>query len=180
MITYPGGVYGPHDPHYGGNCKAIEGILRGTWSVVPRGGALITDVRDLAALHVAVLERGRGPRRYLATAQRVSLSELAAIVARVTGRQIATREMSAGLLLGPLRLLEVASQALSVRLPATYHSMYVAFADNHIDDNRTRSELGLTPRPVEETLTDMIRWMVDTGRVSPTMAGRLVAQPPDV
>jgi|GEM_PF-5000734 len=41
--------------------------------VVPgRGGAwMVIDVRDLAAMHLALLEPGRGPRRYMAGVQRV-------------------------------------------------------------------------------------------------------------
>jgi dihydroflavonol-4-reductase len=34
--------------------------------MIPSGGYLIVDVRDVAKVHAAVMEPGRGPRRYLA------------------------------------------------------------------------------------------------------------------
>jgi dihydroflavonol-4-reductase len=41
------------------------------------------------------------------------------------------------------------------------------------NDSKTRSELGLEPRPLRETLADTVRWLVEVGRVSPHEAGRL-------
>jgi dihydroflavonol-4-reductase len=41
------------------------------------------------------------------------------------------------------------------------------------DDSKTRSELGLEPRPLEKTLADTVRWLVEVGRLSPREAGRL-------
>ena len=42
------------------------------------------------------------------------------------------------------------------------------------DDSRTAAELGLQPPPLEETLADMIRWMVEAGRIPANAAGKLV------
>jgi uncharacterized protein YbjT (DUF2867 family) len=66
VITYPGGVYGPHDPYLGDGLRQLRNILKGRYPLVPSGGLPIVDVRDVAAVHAAVLEPGRGPRRYLA------------------------------------------------------------------------------------------------------------------
>ena len=41
---------------------------------------LVVDVRDLAALHAALLEPGRGPRRYTAGGHRVPVAELATML----------------------------------------------------------------------------------------------------
>ena len=35
------------------------------------------------------------------------------------------------------------------------------------------TEFHLEPPPLEETLTDMIRWMVEAGRIPPKAAGKL-------
>jgi hypothetical protein len=34
------------------------------------------------------------------------------------------------------------------------------------DDSNTGSELGLAPRPLRDTLTDTVRWLVDSGHLS--------------
>lgn len=66
-ITYPGMVLGPPVGDQFG--EAGEGVRSALWMhVIPGRGAawLIVDVRDVAALHAALLESGRGPRRYTA------------------------------------------------------------------------------------------------------------------
>jgi dihydroflavonol-4-reductase len=68
VITYPGGVLGPHDPHLGDHLRRVRNILKGRYPMIPSGGYLIVDVRDVAKVHAAVLEPARGPRRYLAAA----------------------------------------------------------------------------------------------------------------
>lgn len=63
-ITYPGMLLGPPVGDQFG--EAGEGVRSALWMhVIPGRGAawLIVDVRDVAALHAALLESGRGPRR---------------------------------------------------------------------------------------------------------------------
>jgi dihydroflavonol-4-reductase len=63
-ITYPGMVLGPPvGNQYGEVGEGVKAALQ--MHVIPGrgGGWLIVDVRDLAALHAALLEPGRGPRR---------------------------------------------------------------------------------------------------------------------
>ncbi len=66
VITYPGSVWGPNDPHLGESCQNAKAILQYLWTTAPIGGVPISDVRSVAKLHTAVLEKGRGPRRYFA------------------------------------------------------------------------------------------------------------------
>jgi hypothetical protein len=41
------------------------------------------------------------------------------------------------------------------------------------DSDATVSELGVPFRPVEQTLTDAIQWLVEAGHLAPQKAGRL-------
>jgi hypothetical protein len=52
---------GPHDPYLGDGLRQLRNILKGRYPLVPSGGLPIVDVRDVAAVHAAVLEPGRGP-----------------------------------------------------------------------------------------------------------------------
>ena len=54
-----------------------------------------------------------------------------------------------------------------------YEGIYIATQHPRTDDSRTVAELGVEPAPLEETLTDMIRWMVEAGRIRPKAAGEL-------
>ena len=79
-ITYPGMVLGPPAGNqYGEAGEGVKAALQ-MHAVPGRSAAwLIIDVRDLAALHAALLEPGRGPRRYTAGGHRVSADTVAAL-----------------------------------------------------------------------------------------------------
>ena len=60
VISYPGGVFGPEDPHFGESAQIVTSILKRQLPAVPRGGLSIADVRDVAKAHAAMLEPVRG------------------------------------------------------------------------------------------------------------------------
>jgi nucleoside-diphosphate-sugar epimerase len=173
VITYPGSVWGPHDPHRGESCQMIDSILRRLWTITPRGTVSITDVRDLAKLHLAVMEKGRGPRRYIAPAQNISINQAMSIVSLLTGRKLPTISLPAGMLLGPMKMFDSLQHSLSFRLPVNFQAVYCVGLASIMDDAQTRREFGIIPRPLEETFADTIRWMAQNGHLSPRLAGRL-------
>src|SRR6201991_5076583 len=77
-ISYPGMVLGPPvGDQFGEAGEGVRAALQ-MHAIPGRSAAwLVVDVRDLAALHAALLEPGRGPRRYTAGGHRVPASELA-------------------------------------------------------------------------------------------------------
>lgn len=76
-ITYPGMVMGPPVGDQFGEAGGGVAAALAVGGIPVRGAAWsIVDVRDLAALHAALMEPGRGPRRYMAGGHRVPVDEL--------------------------------------------------------------------------------------------------------
>jgi dihydroflavonol-4-reductase len=173
VIVYPGSVWGPHDPHLGESCQMVGSILRRFWSVTPKGVASITDVRDLARLHAAILQKGRGPRTYMAPATNIDIGGAMAIVASITGRRLPTLSVPAWMLLQPMRGLDRLQMLTPFRLPINFQAAYCVGLSSKMDDSATRKEFSLEPRPLDETFTDTIRWMVQAGHLSSRLAGRV-------
>jgi hypothetical protein len=71
----------------------------------------------------------------------------------------------------------MAQRRLKTRLPWQGEGIWVMNCAARCDDSKTRSEFGLEPRPLPETLVDTIRWLVDVGQLSPAEAGRLAVAP---
>ena len=175
-ITYPGGVHGPHDPYMGENAHRTAILLRGGLPVVVRGAYHATDVRDLAALHVSLIEAGRGPRRYVAPGHRTELVEHVREVARLTGRRLPVVAVPAAPLLGPLRLLQIAQTRLPKHYPGDPEAAWFAAKRAVADCGPAERDLGITPRPRDETFADEVRWLADAGHVSRRLIGRLGAR----
>jgi len=174
VITYPGFVLGPHDPHLSQGMRMVRDVLKGRYPIVPSGGFPIVDVREVAAVHAAVLEPGGGPRRYLASGTNAAgLAELVARLGAVSGRRLPTVTVPAGLLLPVGRAVQVLQRIVPFHIPAEFEGIYVSWCAARYDNTRTQQELGVAPRDLQATLTDTVRWLVEQGHISPRQAGQL-------
>ena len=61
VSAYPGGAFGPQDPHFGESAQTVANILKRRMPMVPKGGLSIVDVRDVAKALAAMFEPGRAP-----------------------------------------------------------------------------------------------------------------------
>lgn len=173
VITYPGLRAGPPRPAPQRGLRMLRDLLKGRYPIIPSGGFPIVDVRDVAAVHAAVLEPGRGPRRYLASGTNAAgLAELVARLGTVTGRQLPAMTMPAGLLLPVGRAVQVLQRIVPFHIPAEFEGIYVAWCAARYDDTRTQRELGVAPRDLQATLADTVRWLVDQGHISPRQGGQ--------
>src|SRR5262245_5271261 len=88
VSVMPAAVWGPHDPHFGEGVTLATNVLKRRIPVVPPGGMHIADVRDVAATLAAVMEPGRGQRRYLVGGHYTSMPDLVRTLAELSGRRI--------------------------------------------------------------------------------------------
>ncbi|MDQ1372771.1 MAG: hypothetical protein QOJ09_109, partial [Actinomycetota bacterium] len=88
VTVYPTMVLGPHDPNVGEGTNAWRNLLRGVIPALPPGGTHIIDVRDVAAAHLAMLEKDRGPRRFVTAGQHVTTKEVVEGLSQATGRDL--------------------------------------------------------------------------------------------
>ncbi len=173
VITYPGGVWGPHDPTLNDGMRLIFGMLGAGYYTVAPGGVPIADVRDLAAIHAAAMKPGMGPRRYMAGGHFTPFSELVDCFARLTGRRV-LRLPTPGVLMRTMGRMGDALRRLGVNVGAfTYESMLTATRGVACDNSRTVRELGVEFRPIDATIRDLLLWMHDAGHLKAAALGRL-------
>jgi len=161
VIVYPGGVIGPDDPYLGDSNRAIVEFAKS--GLAMRGGGPYVDVRDVAAVHAAVVEPGRGPRRYMITGHYVALPDLIAMLQQITGRRGRIVATPAGPALAAGRVADLMQRLLPARLPFSHEGIWVGALQPHCDDSRTASELGITARDLRVTLADTVQWLADRG-----------------
>ena len=89
VITYPTSVVGP-------GLGSTKGVTEQGWGalvsggVAPRfdGGMQMIDVRDVAAVHAAAMQPGRGARRYVCGGELIEFNQLIDILERSSGRRL--------------------------------------------------------------------------------------------
>jgi dihydroflavonol-4-reductase len=164
VSVMPAGMWGPHDPHLGEGVTLAANVLRNRYPIIMAAGMHLADVRDVAAVLAAVMQPGRGPRSYMVTGG--TLGDL-------TGRRIRFLTFPAWFLAAFGRTADLVQRRLRTRLPWSGESIWIVNCDARCDDSKTRDELQLEPRPLRETFADTVRWLVETGHLTPRQAGRL-------
>ncbi len=133
----------------------------------------IVDVEDVAAGHLLAAACGRQGRSYILGGTNLSLRDVLATLAAVTGLPTPGLRVPGRLALAAGHLSELVEGRLLGREPsvplegARMSTTHMAF-----DDRRAREELGFTSRPAAEALERAARWFVDNGRVRPERAVR--------
>lgn len=154
-ITYPGMVLGPPVGDQFGEAGAGVKAAVQMHAIPGRSAAwLIVDVRDLAALHAALLEPGRGPRRYTAGGHRVPVHELASLLAEVAGTPMLAVPVPDTALRAAGAVLDRAGRFLPFETPFTWAGMQYYTQMPASDDSPSERELGVTYREPRETVGD--------------------------
>jgi dihydroflavonol-4-reductase len=176
VITYPGGVLGPHDPQLSSTVRAIRDVLRGRWPILPQGRVTLVDVREVAALHAALLRPGQGARRYLLASPAVELVDLVGMLGELSGRRLSQATSPDWLLRPASRLADRAQRLGPLRLPVSAEAVAMTLslsADVEVGDTWTRQELDVQRRDLRRTLADTVRWLAAHGHLTARQAGAL-------
>ncbi|OBI85565.1 SDR family NAD(P)-dependent oxidoreductase [Mycobacterium sp. 1245805.9] len=163
-ITYPGMVLGPPAGDQFG--EAGEGVKAAVqMHAIPGRSAawLIVDVRDLAALHTALLEPGRGPRRYTAGGHRVPVAELASMLGEVAGTTMVAVPIPDSALRVAGAVLDRAGRFLPFETPFTSAGMQYYTQMPASDDSPSEQELGITYRDPRDTVADTFEALRSAG-----------------
>jgi nucleoside-diphosphate-sugar epimerase len=175
VCVYPGGVYGPHDPHLSDNMQRLRDVLRGLYPMWPAGGIHAVDVRDVARVSAAVMRPGGGPRRFVVPGSFLDGRTFYRTLRALTGRRLPMLTAPSAALLPLAWLTARAQRFVPFHLPADHEALVANSYATRFDDSATRTLLGIEPRPLEETLSDAVSWLRQAGHITARQAGRLRA-----
>jgi dihydroflavonol-4-reductase len=173
VTIHPGTVIGPEDTAMGTSSGFVTSLLRGGLAIDSR--APWVDVRDVANGIVLALDKPAGSRFGL-TSGVVRHRDMGTLIDEVTGR--ARRRVflgaSAVRLFG--RINDLAGGRLSP-LPDRGSLEWLLGNAEVVDTTRATRDLGLSFRPIRETVADAIRWWAEHGSIDRGLAGKLATRP---
>lgn len=172
-ISYPTGIIGPDDPGLSDANEAVYIFFKQT-GVTTSSGYQIVDVRDLAELHLRLLERTEGPARYAAAGPFLSWPETYRVLDEVTQTRL-LRFPVPGPLFRSLGTLGdwIKRYVYDFQFPLTRDAMEYATQWPGASGERTTRELGVQFRSAKETYADTVRWMYRAGHLSARHVGVL-------
>ena len=163
VVVCPASIMGPGDPVLSTpHNQLYASVYKGTMAGCFAGGLAVVDVRDLARIIVAALEKGRRGERYLAVGANLPYTEVIRAMGRNAGRKVWPFVVPAPLLTAAGALLEGVS-ALTGRRPlltAAYgrSSGWATYYSN----GKSRSAFGHQYIPFETTVADSCRYFERT------------------
>ena len=167
-IVYPGSIVGPHDPYLGETNELVLHILQGRLPVFPRGQLPYVDVRDTAAVIAAAAGHAPGGR-YVVPGTTIPSPH--AHLREITGRRVPVVFLPSPVAVAATWPGYVSGLGF---LPGAIEGVHIAACANSIDAGATTGDLGVEARPLRESLTDTVRWLVDAGHLRAKAAGRAV------
>lgn len=169
VTILPGMVIGPEDTAMGTSSGFITNLLAGGIAVDSR--APWVDVRDVARAIVLALDAPAGSRFGL-TSGVVSHRDLAARMDELTGRHPRRSFLGKGVVRLVARLNDLVGGRLSP-LPRADSIEWLLENAAEVDTTRATRALGMSFRPLRETLADTIRWWAEHDSIDRELAGRL-------
>ena len=150
VVINPGYVLGPvfNTRHSKASPIIVRNMLRGKMPVCPKIHLGLVDVREVATAHVEALERETVSGRYVVVHESRWLREIAAALRVICpDRKISSRTMPNVL----MYLASIIDSTIDRAMLRRLLGRAVQF-----DNGRSRADLGLVYRPIEETLKDTV------------------------
>ena len=156
VVVNPTFVFGPDSPG-GTSMSLVRRFLLGRIPAYVDGALNIVDVRDVANGHLLADAKGEVGERYILGGRNFTLDRLFADLSRISGVEPPALKLPARVALGGIEAARVARLPLPV-VPEEVRSAALWWTYRA---TKAKRELGFTPRPHEETLTDAIAWQRD-------------------
>jgi nucleoside-diphosphate-sugar epimerase len=165
-ITYPGIVLGPPaGDQFGEAAEGVEAAVK-MHGVPGRGAAwIVVDVRDLAAIHNALLQPGNGPRRYMAGGKRIPVDRIAALIGSAVDRRLSVYPVPDVALRAIGQLFDVIGDRLPFETPINSAAMQYYTQMPPSDDGPSERDLGVIQRDPAETVADTVEGLQRVGRI---------------
>ena len=155
VVVNPTGVVGPVDHGPVRLNRVLLEAARGRVPIAVTGGFDMVDVRDVALGMCAAAESGRTGENYLLGGHFTAFVDALRLAAQCNGKR-------GPRLTTPLAALAVCAPLLDLVGRIARHDMISAAAIDtvfnapHVDASKARDELGHHPRPIEDTIRDLI------------------------
>jgi dihydroflavonol-4-reductase len=163
VIVNPSTPIGPGDVKPTPTGRLIVEAARGRMPGYVDTGLNIAHVDDVALGHILAAKSGRIGRRYILGGENLTLAEILAEVARLTGRRPPAFKIPYAALL-PIAAGAEAIARVTGREPfATRDGVRMSAKTMFFSTSRAVAELGYAPRPARQAIADAVAWFTANG-----------------
>ena len=167
VVVHPSTPVGPGDVRPTPTGRLIADAARGRMPAYVDTGLNVVHVDDVARGHVLAWERAPRGAHYVLGGEDMTLAEILAALAELTGRR-APRLRLRPAWLYPAACASEAWARLSGAEPRLVRdALRMAQKHMYFSSQKAQDELGYRARPARLALEDAVRWLAATGRLGP-------------
>ncbi|UAK30173.1 NAD-dependent epimerase/dehydratase family protein [Nocardia asteroides] len=174
VLCNPTGVFGPLD--HGKPLSRINRTLKdaalGRIPAMIGGGFDLVDVRDVAEGLILAGERGRTGENYLLGGSMISMLELCRIAATHGGKRGPKFTISPKLVSGVIPVLAPIGKLFNSDI-VSKAALGALISAPVVDHAKAERELGYRPRPLDETVRDLVAFFGEPIRITPSDTRRI-------
>jgi dihydroflavonol-4-reductase len=161
VIVNPTMPLGPGDGMLTPPTKMVLGFVNGTTPAYLDCEFNLVDARDAALGHLLAAEHGRIGERYILGSENISLHQLLAELAFLTGQNMPRFKVPYGVALVSAYISEAIANIRKRPPIAPITGVRLARSSMAFNCSKARRELGWQPRRLRETLYDALSWLRD-------------------
>jgi dihydroflavonol-4-reductase len=167
VVLSPTAIIGPADPQPSLTGKAVLQLIHHKIPALVPGGYNWVDVRDIVETAIRAIEKARTGEKYLLGGKWHSLKELSGLVNTYSGEKTVQTELPFWSAKLGLPFITAFSRLTHTEPLYTKESLEIVAKGNRLIDNgKAKRELGLDPRPLSETIRDLIAWFYENKNLS--------------
>jgi nucleoside-diphosphate-sugar epimerase len=154
----PGWMWGPGDAGPTAAGQLVIDFLGRQIPAVPDGGTSVVDARDVAAAMIAAAERGRAGERYIVAGAYCEVADILRGLEQETGVAGPQLQLPYFLIYGFAYCAELFGWLTGTDVLVTREAVRVLHERHRLSSTKATRELGVTFRPLAETLRDAVAW----------------------
>lgn len=158
VIVCPAAPLGPGDVKPTPTGRLVAEAVRGAMPAYVETGLNIVHVEDVAAGHIAAMERGVIGERYILGGENLTLCDLLTEISRVTGRAPPRFKLPAGPLMPLAYVNEWGARLMGYEPFLHCDSLRMSRTRMFFDDGKARRDLGYETRPARLAVRDAVEW----------------------
>lgn len=165
VIVCPSGVIGPYDFKVSELGQLFIDFVKGRLKAYIEGAYDFVDVRDVAIGHILACEKGRTGESYLLSGERITVYNLLQMLEEITGVRAPRSKMPIGVAQIAAIFTPLYHRLTRTKPLFTKYSIHTLTSESFVSQEKSRRELGHSPRPIRESIVDSIHWFQENGRL---------------
>lgn len=157
-IVHPSGMIGPKDSTASYMTQLIRLYVKHGMPLSVKGGYDFVDVRDVADGIIRCMRAEAAGESYILSNEYVTIREIFDILAELTGKHAVYGSLPLGMARAAAPFCEKFSHLFGLPELVTPYSVYTLGSNGNFSHEKATRELGYHPRPLRETLEDMVQW----------------------